>query len=138
MQINKKTEWVVPSGFHQARIVDARLIKECVNNKDTELRLFFEITSLLHPTKKYMARKVYKKGDSSQIITDLENVLDEQITSVINLAGEIIADALVILFGKDVDIEIAHHQGKDHEKPYCLVIQVTKPGVLIEAFKDAA
>lgn len=137
MQINKKTEWVVPYGFHQARIVDARLIKECVN-REAELKLLFEITSLVHPTRKYMARKVYKKGDSSQIITDLETILGDNLTSIINLAGEIIAEALVILFGHEVDVEIEHHHGKEHDKPYCIVTQITKPGVLVDKFKDVA
>jgi hypothetical protein len=139
MKVDKIQCWNVLLGFHQARIVDARLIKKCVNNRDEfELRLIFEITSLVHPTKQYMAKKVYRKGDSIQIITDLEHLLGNDIHSVINLQGEIIGEGLVRLVGKQVDIEIEHHQGKNHDEPFCLVTQVTNPGVLIEQIKDAA
>lgn len=139
MKIEKKVSWNVLSGFHQARIVDARLIKKCVSNKDEwELRLILEITSLVHPTRQYMAQKFYRKGDSKQIINDLEHLLGNDIHSVINLQGEIIGEGLVRLVDKLVDIEIEHRQGKNHDEPFCLVAQVTNRGVLIEELRDAA
>jgi hypothetical protein len=139
MKIEKVICWNLIKGFHQARIVDARLYKKCVNNKDEwELRLIFEIISLIHPTKQYVAKRVYRKGDSEEIIADLEHLLGDDINKVINLAGEIISEALVILTGMPVDIEVEHIHGKDHDNPFCLVSQVRKPGVLIEQIRAAA
>ena len=139
MQIEKVVCWNLIDGFHQARIVDARLNKKCVNSKDEwELRLIFEIISLIHPTKQYVAKRVYRKGDSIEIIADLEHLLGDDINRVINLAGEIISEALVILKGMPVDIEVEHINGKDHANPFCLVSQVRKPGVLIEQIRAAA
>ncbi len=139
MKIEKVICWNLIDGFHQARIVDARLNKKCVNSKDEwELRLIFEITSLIHPTKQYVAKRVYRKGDSVEIIDDLEHLLGDDINRVINLAGEIISEALVILKGLPVDIEVEHIYGKDHDNPFCLVSQVRKPGVLIEKIRAAA
>jgi fructose 1,6-bisphosphatase len=139
MKIEKVICWNLIDGFHQARIVDARLNKKCVNSKDEwELRLIFEITSLVHPTKQYVAKRVYRKGDSVEIIADLEHLLGDAMNKVINLAGEIISEALVILNGMPVDIEVEHIYGKDHDNPFCLVSQVRKPGVLIEQIRAAA
>jgi hypothetical protein len=139
LKIEKQICWVLVEGFHQATIVDARLIKKCVNTKDEwELRMIFEVTSLVHPTKQYMAKRVYRKGDSEQIIADLEHLLGDDINRVINLAGEIISEALIILVGKPVDIEIEHKHGKNHAAPFCLVSQVKNHGELIEQISEAA
>lgn len=139
MKLEKVVCWNLIEGFHQATITDARLNKKCVGNKDEwELRLIFEITSLVHPTKQYVAKRVYRKGDSVEIIDDLEHLLGDDINRVINLAGEIISEALVILKGLPVDIEVEHIHGKDHDNPFCLVSQVRKPGVLIEQIRAAA
>lgn len=139
MKLDKVINWNLNEGFHQARIADARLNKKCVGNKDEwELRLIFEIMSSIHPTKKYMAKRVYRKCDSLEIIGDLEHLLGDNINSVINLAGEIIPDALVILQDMLVDIEVEHVHGKDHDNPFCLVSQVRKAGVLIEQIRTAA
>lgn len=140
LKIQKMVSWVLIEGFHQAKITDARLINSSVPDKEEcELRLIFEATSLLHPTKKYLAKKGYKVKDSQQLINDLTELLgDDDIPKVINLAGEIIPEALNVLVGKPVDIEIEHHHGKNHANPFCLVTQVTKPGGLIEQLKEAA
>lgn len=139
MKLEKQTSWVVIEGLHQAKIVDARLIKKCLDNKEEwELRLIFEITSLIHPTKQYVAKRVYRKGDSEQIIADLEHLLGDDINRVINLAGEIISEALMILVGMSVDIEVEHIRGKDHENPFCFVSRVRRAGVLIEEISEAA
>lgn len=134
MKLEKVINWVIPEGFHQAKVVDARLIKKgaLVKDEEEDLRLMFEITSLINPTKKLMAKRVYRRSDSEEIIADLEHLLGEEITSVINLQGEIIGEGLMQLVGRAVDIEIVHHQGKNHDQPYCQVTQVTNPGVLIE------
>lgn len=137
MKLDKIQSWNALAGFHQAKIVDARLTTKTVNNKEEEeLKLIFEITSLTHPTKQYMARKVYKVSDSAQIVTDFEHLFGSDINSVINLQGEIIEGGLLLLVGKAVDIEIMHFYGKGHDAPFCLVARVTKPGVLIEVIKD--
>lgn len=137
MKILKKQSWNLPSGFHQAKIIDAQLIKGA--GKDEQyLRLIFEITSLAHPTKVYVAKRVYKRVDSEAIIDDLEHLFRGKIEQVINLSGEIIPEALVLLNGKEVDIEIEHHRGKNHDEPFCLVTQVRNNGVLIEQIRDAA
>lgn len=139
MHIDKIVTWSVPDGFHQAKIVDARLIRKFALSREDEeyLRLMLELTSLINPTKKLMAKRVYRKSDSEQIIADLEHLLGDNISSVINLQGEIIGEGLMQLVGRAVDIEIVHHQGKNHNVPFCLVTQVTKPGVLIELIDDA-
>lgn len=139
MQIEKRKSWILPAGFHQAKIVDARLIQIGVNNKDEQvLRLIFELTSLIHPTRTYVAKKNYRHGDSQRLIEDFEHLLNGEVERVINLSGEIIPEALSLLVGKNVDIEIEHHRGKNHDEPYCLVTQVRNLGVLIEAMRDAA
>jgi len=139
LKIQKMVSWVLIEGFHQAKITDARLINSSVSkNEEWELRLIFEATSLLHPTKKYLAKKGYKVKDSKQIIKDLTELLGDDIHQVINLAGEVIPEALNVLVGQPVDIEIEHHHGKNHAEPFCLVSQVTKPGGLIEQLKEAA
>ena len=134
MQLNKIINWVVPEGFHQAKVVDARLTRKSGSNKqdDEDLRLMLEITSLINPTKKLMAKRVYRRSDSEEIIADLEHLLGDNINSVINLQGEIIGEGLMQLVGRAVDIEIVHHQGKNHDQPFCLVTQVKNPGLLIE------
>ena len=134
MKLEKIQSWIAPEGFHQAKIADARLTKKygSSNKDEDELRLIFLITSLVHPIKQIMARKVYRKTDSPQIIIDLEHLLGDNINSVINLQGEIIGEGLMQLVGRAVDIEIVHHFGKNHDQPYCQVTQVTNPGVLIE------
>jgi hypothetical protein len=138
MRLEKVQCWNALAGFHRAKIVDARLTKKNVNNKDEEdLKLIFEITSLTHPIKQYMARKVYKKTDSAQIITDFDHLFGSDINTVINQEGEIIAEGLLLLVGKAVDIEIMHFYGKGHDAPFCLVARVTKPGVLVEVIDDA-
>jgi hypothetical protein len=117
MKLEKVVCWNLIEGFHQARIVDARLNKKCVGNKDEwELRLIFEIISLIHPTKQYVAKRVYRKGDSEEIIADLEHLLGDDINKVINLAGEIISDALITLKGMPVDIECEHRHIRCHMK----------------------
>ena len=77
-------------------------------------------------------------AESKQIINDLTELLGDDIHQVINLAGEIIPEALNVLVGQPVDIEIEHHHGKNHAEPFCMVSQVTKPGGLIEQLKEAA
>lgn len=139
MQIPKSISWNLIEGFHQARIVDARLTTQCINGREElVLRLIFEITSLVHPRKKYQAKKVYRSKDHLQIDADLDELLGDGIAHVFNLQGEIIAEGLVILEGMDVDIEIAHIHGKNHDEPFCLVTRICKPGGLIESFQDAA
>ena len=139
MKLQKKTIWNIPSGFHQAKLVDARLIQRAFNGKDEEvLRLLFEITSLLHPTKTYLAQKIYRCGDSKSTIEDLEHLLTGKIEQVVNLVGEIIPEALALFVGMEVDIEIEHHRGKNHDEPFCLVTQVKNRGVLIELMDEAA
>ena len=139
MKIPKAISWNLIEGFHQARIVDARLTKQCINGKDEwVLRLIFEITSLVHPRKTYQAKKVYRSKDHLQIDADLDELLGDGIAHVFNLHGEIIPEALVILEGMTVDIEIEHIHGKNHDEPFCFVSRVCKPGGLIESFQDAA
>jgi len=121
------------------KVVDARQIQRTLNNKEEEvLRLLFEITSLLHPTKTYVAQKIYRRGDSTAIIEDFDHLLGGKIERVINLSGEIIPEALSLFVGMEVDIEIEHHRGKNHDEPFCLVTQVKNRGVLIELMKEAA
>ena len=139
MKLDKVVSWNLIEGFHQAKIADARLNKRCINGRDEwELRLIFSITSVVHPTKQYVAKRVYRKGDSEEIIADLEHLLGDGINKVINLAGEIIPEALITLKEMPVDIEVEHINGKDHDVPFCLVTQVRKPGVLIEQIRAAA
>lgn len=98
--------------------------------------MIFEITSLVHPTRKYVAKRIYKSSDSKALVADLEHLLGDEHTKVINLAGEIISEALVVLEGMEVDIEVQHHRSKAHEQPFCNVSQVKKRGALIETLKD--
>lgn len=98
----------------------------------------FEITSLAHPTKTHVAKKTYKRADSEMIIADLEHLFYGRIEQVINLAGEIIPEALTLLLGRGVDIEISHYCGKNHDEPFCLVTKVRNRGGLIERIKDPA
>lgn len=139
MQIEKRKSWILPAGFHQAKIVDARLLQRAFKGKDEEvLRFLFEITSLLHPTKTYVAQKVYRAVDSKFAIEDLEHLLKGKAEQVLNLAGEIIPEALSLFVGMEVDIEIEHHRGKNHDEPYCIVTQVKSRGVLIDLMDEAA
>jgi len=137
MKLIKRQCWNLPSGFHHAKIVSAQLIKGA-NKEELELRLIFEITSLAHPTKIYVAKRVYRRAESDTIIDDLEHLLNSKIEQVVNLSGEIIPEALSLLVDKEVDIEIEHHRGKNHDEPFCLVAQVRNRGVLIEQIREAA
>jgi hypothetical protein len=137
MKLKKRQCWNLPSGFHQAKIVSAQLIKSATKD-ELELRLIFEIISLAHPTKIYVAKRVYRIAESETIIDDLEHLLNGKVEQVVNLSGEIIPEALVLLVGKNVDIEVEHHRGKNHDEPFCLVTKVKQQGVLIEVIKEAA
>ena len=96
--ITKQTCWNVPDSFHQATIRDARILDVEVNGKpQSALRMIFEITSLVHPTRKYVAKRIYKSSDSNALVADLEHLLGDEHTKVINLAGEIISEALSLI-----------------------------------------
>lgn len=95
-----------------------------------------ELTSLVHPTKRYMARKVYRSNDGRALVADLEHLLDGRTDLVINLAGEIIPEGLLVLKDQLVDIEIEHIRGRNHEEPFCLVSQIKKSGELITTIGD--
>lgn len=126
MKIRKKIAWVLNDGFHRGEIVDAALVNK---GKDgCELRLIFEITSLLHPTKKYMAKRTYGVKDSDYLIRDLEELVGDDMGKLIDVSGEIIAEALAILVGIEVDLEIDQIQGKNYDVPYCRVAQIKKAG----------
>lgn len=137
MKLKKRQCWNLPSGFHQAKIVSAQLIKSATKD-ELELRLIFEITSLVHPTKIYVAKRVYRIAESDTIIDTLEHLLNGKVEQVFNHSCEIIPEALVLLVGKNVDIEIEHHRGKNHDEPFCLVTKVKHQGVLIEVIKEGA
>jgi hypothetical protein len=129
VKLQKKIAWVLTDGFHRAKIVDAGLVNKGKNGKDEwELRLIFEITSLLHPTKTFMAKRSYGVKESDYIIRDLEELLRADVDKVIDVTGEIIADALDLLVGIEVDLEIDHIQGKNYADPYCRVAQIKKAG----------
>ena len=132
MRINKKIAWVFKDGFHRGKIVDAALVNKGKNGKDeSELRLILEITSLLDRTRVFMAKRSYGVRDSDYIIRDLEELLGSDVEKVIDVSGEIIAEALSILVGIEVDLEIDHIQGKHYADPYCRVAQIKKAGELI-------
>lgn len=129
MKIQKKIAWVLTDGFHRGNIVDAALVNKGRDGKEEwELRLIFEITSLLHPTKTYMAKRSYSVRDSEYIVRDLEELLGDDVCKVIDVSGEIIAEALSALVGIEVDLEIDHIQGKNYTAPYCRVAQIKKAG----------
>lgn len=126
MKIRKKITWVLNDGFHRGKIVDASLVNK--SKDQSELRLIFEITSQLHPTKVFMAKRTYGVKDSDFIIRDFEELVGKDIEKLIDVTGEINAEALSMLVGIDVDLEIDQIQGKNYEVPYCRVAQFKKAG----------
>jgi hypothetical protein len=134
MKIEKSTCWNVPCGFHQAIIRDARIIEsEHQGVYQSQIRLILELSSLLHPLKKYVVKKTYKLSDAADFIKDMENLLGDRCEMLANLSGEIIPEALGhLLSGVEVDVEVEHLQGKAHDQPFCLVSQIKPRGSLIE------
>lgn len=130
MKVIKKTTWVVPSGIHQAIIADARITNG--KNGTDELRLIFEITSLIHPLKKYQAKKTYNELDQNHLAHDLEALLKDDIGAVIGLEGEILADKLGVLEGKCVEIEVTHLYDPAFKDPFCKVRRIGRPGQLLK------
>lgn len=139
MQIEKKTCWNVPCGFHQAIIRDTRIIQtDGSGTNQPFIRLILELTSLVHPLRKYVVKRTYRPHESSDFIADMENLLGDQCEKLATLSGEIIPEALnSLLQGMEVDIEVEHHHGKSHDQPFCLVTQIRKRGEMIETLMAA-
>lgn len=129
MIIVKEATFNSPEGYHRASIVGASLKKD---TKGEGVRLIFALISIQHRTKEFMAAVTYRPDDSTELIKTLEALTDFHIDEVISEDGGIIESALDQLEGIECDIEIVHvHNGK-HKHPFCKVVQVTRPGELVQ------
>lgn len=135
MRIKKEASWNLPAGFHRAKISNAVIANQ--GTKEEELRLIFELVSLVHPLKTYVAKRTYRASDP-KVADDLQTLLGPRVIQVVNLQGEIIPQGLELLKGIEVDIQVEHIQGRDHENPFCLVTELGRAGSLIEELREVA
>jgi hypothetical protein len=140
MLVPKESTWVVPEGDHQAEIVDSRVMRQIVGGREEEaVRIIFKITSLQHPLKEYLAKRLYSKGEVWTFINDVRKLMGEPFAErLFTLSGELIPEAVTALVGLPADIHIVHVKGKHYENPYCMVDLVMKAGELIKRFDQAA
>lgn len=136
MKIEKKTEWVLPKGTHQARIAAAFLV---VEEGEQVLKIIATLTSLQHPLKRYTLRLVYKGRDLQKFVADFSNIIgEEEVARFFTLNGELVSDSLAALVDVEFDVETSSYQGHGHQKPCTTVVRVAAIGVLTDEFDKAA
>lgn len=130
MDIDKKNTYNSPKGKHRALIVDASIQRE--SNGEESLRIIYELLSATHRVFNYMARKVYKKADSGELLEELYDLLGNGIDNIIPKNRQICEEGLQMLRWLECDIEIEHIISPRHSQPFCKVTRMTKAGDLIQ------
>lgn len=109
--------------------------RDAFEQRDGTLRIVFEITSLEDRFFNYVAGKNYADGKQT-LAQDLMDWLGlAELNKIVGADGTINHKALR---GRNADIRVSHIHNDDHEKPYCYVSKITKPGGLLPDISSAA
>jgi len=127
MRIEKIRTFLAPEGQHVARIDEVQMVTDDRNGACKEgIKFIFEITSIEHHTRTYMARKVYWEADSKALLHDLEELLGDNIGRIISLGGDILGENLSILINRKCEIVVVHVNNPKHKTPFCKIAMVKK------------
>ena len=139
MKNTKYIEWVCPQGTHQARITEARLIKNTKGNSEAEvIDITFILPELIHPLRVYKAKIKYWSKDIRRFIKDFSEIVgNDALTGFFTMDSELIPQALSLLVNKEVDIETFHKYTEGYEEPLCKVIKIKPRGTLVHDLAEA-
>jgi hypothetical protein len=136
--VEKELSYHSPDEYHRTKVSSADQLRLMRGGELTPcIKVLFSIISIDHPTKEFMARKIYWPEDSIQLGRDLYEIVGDDIENIVGGNRQLDPDGLKMIIGKECDIEIVHipSSGK-HKFPYCLVAQVRAPGTLVDWPKD--
>src|ERR1700709_177886 len=128
--VDKELSYQSPDDYHRTRISTADQLRMMRGGELTPcIKVLFNIISIDHPTKEFMARKIYLPKDSIQLGRGLYEIVRGHIENIVGENRQLDPDGLKMIIGKECDIEIVHipSSGK-HKFPFCMVVQVQAPG----------
>lgn len=128
MKGNKENSFDVHEGNYRMKIVSGAVGVDRYGSE--RFRIVGDLISLPSRVYNYQAGINYKDG-STEMLPDLYKVMGAEVVNLVGEDGQILKEGLDCLQGKECDVQIVHISNPKHEKPFCKVARVTKPGVLV-------
>lgn len=125
MRIQKEISFNAPDGTHDGVIKTVDAIRDM--KKGECIRVVTEITSVKHPFKVFMARKVYTQAELGEFARDAEAILKDRVHEIISDDGEIVTEKFHIMEEERCKMEIMHIPSPKHDNPFCRVLRFMAP-----------
>lgn len=127
MRVHKVASFKSPEGRFSARVYD---IGTKTDHRGEGTRIILEL-DIKNPVYTYLVATTYRPEDTVKFIPTLDALTGSKLQTVITEDGELIPEGLRALIGRSCDVEIQHVHSAKHDWPYCNVVQITRPGVLV-------
>lgn len=90
-----------------------------------------DVLSMKDRFRNFQIGKNYPEG-SNEMLSELHTILGSDVVEVVNEDGEVLREGLHLLIDRECDVRVVHVPSRKHEQPYCKVVLVTKPGILVQ------